>query len=79
MPYQVKLSAAEQWTLSIKNSLDNTGQKIPKISELTGGNHRCRAQIKCAPTVGGQRFAGNGPNGLSYYHYYYYYFYYYNY
>ena len=26
--------------------------------------------------VVGQRFAGNGPNGLSYYYYYYYYYYY---
>ena len=34
--------------------------------ELTGSNHRCRAQFKCAQTVVGQRFAGNGPNGLSY-------------
>ena len=29
-----------------------------------------------AQTVVGQRFAGNGPNGLSYYYYYYYYYYY---
>ena len=52
----------------------NTGQKIPQMSELTGRNHRCRAQCKCAQTVLGQRSAGNGPNGLSndYYYYYYY-------
>ena len=37
------------------------------MSELTGSNHRCRAQFKCAQTVVGDRFAGNGPNGLSYY------------
>ena len=49
----------------------NTGQKIPQMSELTGSNHRCRVQFKCVPTVVGQRFAGNGPNGLSYYYYYY--------
>ena len=57
---------------SFKNSLTNTGQKIPQISELTGSNHRCRAQFKCVQTVIGQRFAGNGPNGLSNYYYYYY-------
>ena len=51
-------------------------QKIPQMSELTGSNHRCRAQIKCAQTVIGQRFAVNGPNGLSYDYYYYYYYYY---
>ena len=33
------------------------------MSELTGSNHRRRAQFKCAQTVVGQRFAGNGPNG----------------
>ena len=32
------------------------------------------AQFKCVQTVVGQRFAGNGPNGLSYYYYYYYYY-----
>ena len=46
------------------------------MSELTGSNHRCRAQFKCVQTVVGQRFAGNGPNGLSYYYYYYFYYYY---
>ena len=46
---------------SFKNSLENTGQKISQMSELTGSNHRCRAQFKCAQTVIGQRFAGNGP------------------
>ena len=46
------------------------------MSELTGSNHRCRAQFKCVQTVVGQHFAGNGPNGLSYYYYYYYYYYY---
>ena len=44
----------------------NTGQKVPKMSELTGSNYRRRAQFKCAQTVVGQRSAGNGPNGLSY-------------
>ena len=63
---------------SFKNSLD-TGQKIPQMSELTGSNQRCRAQFKCLQIVVGQRFAGNGPNGLSYYYYYYYYHYYYYY
>ena len=43
------------------------------MSELTGSNHRYRAQFKCVQTVVGQRFAGNGPNGLSYYYYCYYY------
>ena len=33
---------------------------------------KCVAQFKCAQTVVGHRFAGNGPNGLSYYYYYYY-------
>ena len=51
---------------SFKNSLDKHWQKIPQMSELTGSNHRCRAQFKCAQTVLGQRSAGNGPNGLSY-------------
>ena len=46
------------------------------MSELTGSNQRCRAQFKCVQTVVGQRFAGNGPNGLSYYYYDYYYYYY---
>ena len=41
------------------------------MSELTGSNQRCRAQFKCVQTVLGQRSAGNGPNGLSYYYYYY--------
>ena len=41
------------------------------MSELTGSNHRCRAQFKRAQTVIGQRSAGNGPNGLSYDYYYY--------
>ena len=44
------------------------------MSELTGNNHRCRAQFKCAQTVLGQCFAGNGPIGLYYYYYYYYYY-----
>ena len=43
------------------------------MSELTGSNHRCRAQFKCAQTVVGQRSAGNEYNGLSYDYYYYYY------
>ena len=43
------------------------------MPELTGSNHRCRAQFKCAQTVIGQRSAGNGPDGLSYDYYYYYY------
>ena len=72
MPNQVKLSAAEQWTLS-RTAWTNTGQKITQMSELTGSNQWCRAQFKCAQTVVGQRFAGNGPNGLTYYYYYYYY------
>ena len=37
MPYQVKLSAAEQWTLS-RTAWTNTGQKIPQMAELTGCN-----------------------------------------
>ena len=41
------------------------------MSELTVSNHRYRAQNKCVQTVVGQRFAGNGPNGLSYCYYYY--------
>ena len=40
------------------------------MSELTGSNHRCRAQLfKCVQTVVGQHFSGNWPNGLSYYYY----------
>ena len=39
------------------------------MSELTGSNHRCRAQFKCVQTVVGWRFAGIGPKGLSYYYY----------
>ena len=45
------------------------------MSELTGSNHRCRAQFKCAQTILGQRFDRNGLNGLSHYYYYYYYYY----
>ena len=45
------------------------------MSALTGSNHRCRVQFKCAQTVIGQRSAGNGPNCLSYDYYYYYYYY----
>ena len=52
---------------SFRIAWTNTGQKIPQMSELTGSNHRCRAKFKCAQTVVDQRFAGNGPNGLSYY------------
>ena len=37
------------------------------MSELTGSSHLNRAQFTCVQTVVGQRFAGNGPNGLSYY------------
>ena len=40
------------------------------MSELTGSNHRCRAQFKCAQTVIGHRFAGNSPNVVPYYYYY---------
>ena len=65
---QMKLLPADQWTLS-RIAWANTGQKIPQMSELTGSNHRCRARFKCAQTVVGQRFAGNGHNGLSYYYY----------
>ena len=46
---------------SFKNSLDKHW-----VNELAGSNHRCRAQLfKYAQTIVGQRFAGNGPNGLS--------------
>ena len=37
---------------------------------LCGINRRCCAQFKYAQTVVGQRFAGNSPDGLSYYYYY---------
>ena len=56
---------------SLKNSLDKQWAENPQMSELTGRNHRCRAQFKCVQTVVGQRFAGNGPSSLSYYYYYY--------
>ena len=49
------------------------------MSEFTDSSNRCRAQFKCAQRVIGQRFGGNGPNGLSYYYYYYYAYYYYHY
>ena len=42
-----------------KNSLDKHWAENPQMSELTGSNHRCRAQFECAQTVVGQRFAGN--------------------
>ena len=45
------------------------------MSELTGSNHRFRARFKSVRTVVSQRFAGNGPNGLSYYYCHYYSFY----
>ena len=67
MPYQVKLLAAEQWTHS-RTAWTNKGQKIPQMSVWTGSNHQCRAQFKGAQTVVCQRFAGNRPNGLSYYY-----------
>ena len=51
---------------SFKNSLEKPGQKITQTSQFTGSNHRCRAQFKGAQTDVDQRFAGNGPNGLSY-------------
>ena len=54
---------------SLKNSLDKHWQIIPQMSVWTGSNHRCRAQSKGAQTVVGQRFDGNGSNGLSYYYY----------
>ena len=46
---------------SFENSLDKQWAENPLMSELTGSNHRCRAQFKCAQTVIGQRLAGNGP------------------
>ena len=55
MPYQMKLYAAEQRTLS-RTAWTNTGQKIPQMPQLTCNNHRCRVQFKCAQTVAGQRF-----------------------
>ena len=54
---------------TFKNSLDKHLAQNPVNVRLTGSNHRCRAQFKCAPTVVGQGFVGNGPNGLSYYYY----------
>ena len=60
---------------SFKNSLDKQWAENPQMSELTGKNHRCRAQFKCKQTVVGQRSAGSGPNDLSYDYYYYYYYY----
>ena len=38
---------------SLKNSLDKHWAENTQISELTGSNHRCRAQFKCAQTVVG--------------------------
>ena len=68
MPDQMKLWAAEQWTLS-RTTKTNSGQKIPQMFKLTGSNHRYIAQFKGAQTVVGQRLALNGPNSLSYYYY----------
>ena len=42
-----------------KNSLDKHWAENPQMSELTGSNHRCRAQFKCVQTVVGQRFVPN--------------------
>ena len=65
---------------SFKNGFDKHWGENLQMLELTCSNHRCRAQFKkCAQTVVGQRFAGNGPNGLSYDYYAYYYYYYYAY
>ena len=50
---------------SFKNRLTNTGLKIPQMSELTGSSHPCSAQFNDAERAVTQRFAGNGPNGLS--------------
>ena len=41
---------------SFKNSLDKQWAENPQMSELTGSNHRSRAQFKCVQTVVGQRF-----------------------
>ena len=60
---------------TFKNSLDKHWAENPQMYELTGSNHRCRAQSNCVQTGIGRSFAGNGPNGLSYYYYYYYYYY----
>ena len=60
MPYQVKLKAAEKWTLS-RIAWTNTVQKIPQMSELTVSNHRFRAQFKCVQTVVGQRLLEMDP------------------
>ena len=50
---------------SFKNSLDKHWAENPQISELTGNNHRCRAQFKCVQTVVGQHFSLNGPTVCS--------------
>ena len=68
MPFQVKSYAAEQWTLS-RTAWTNTGQKILQMSNWYAIIYVCRAHFKGAQTVVGQCFAGNGPNGLSYYYY----------
>ena len=53
---------------SFKNScMDKHLAENPQMSELTGSNHLCRAQLKSAQTVVGQSFPGK-LNGLSYYY-----------
>ena len=59
MPYHVKLSAAEQLVKSFEHWAENP----PKMSVLTGRNHRCPAHFKCAQTVVGQSFAGSRRSG----------------
>ena len=54
MSYQVKLLAAEHWTLS-RTAWTNTGQKIPQMYVWTGSNHRYHAHFKGSQTVIGNR------------------------
>ena len=65
-----KWSCKQQNSDLFQEQLGQTLKKIHQMSELTGSNHRCRAQLfKGAHTVVGQRFGGAGPDGLSYYYY----------
>ena len=68
--------ASSRTVNSFKNSLDKHWAENPQTFRVNWqqSNHRCCAHFKGAQTVVGQRFAGNGQKGLSYYCYYNYYY-----
>ena len=63
--YPIKITTMWNSELFQEQLGQTLGRESPYV--LVGSNHQCHAQFKCAQTVLGQRFAGNGPYGLSYY------------